>query len=151
MTKTLQEMRVPLLDLSAQHATLREDLSAAICRVLDSQQFILGEDVRLLETEIARYTQTRYAVGCASGSDALLLALMALDVRAGDEVITTPYSFFATAGSIARLGAVPRFVDIEPRTYNLDPAQIEAAITPRTRAVMPVHLYGQMAAMDALM
>ena len=144
-------MQVPLLDLKRQHAALREELCAATERVIDSQQFVLGEEVRLLEEEIARYSQARHAVGCASGSDALLLALMALDLKAGDEVITTPFSFFATAGSIARTGARPVFVDIEPRTYNLDPSLVEAAITERTRAIMPVHLYGQCVEMDALL
>ncbi len=143
-------MRVPLLDLKAQHAALREELRAAFERVLDTQQFILGEDVRLLETEIAHYTKTSHAVGCASGTDALLLALLALDIGPGDEVVTTPFSFFATASAIARAGAVPRFADIEPRTCNLDPAALERAITPRTRALLPVHLYGQCAAMDEL-
>ena len=143
-------MQVPLLDLKQQHAALREELRAALDRVLDSQQFVLGEDVRLLEEELARYCGTRHAVGCASGSDALLLALLALDVRAGDEVITTPFSFFATASSITRLGARPVFVDIDPRTYNIDVTKIEAAISERTRAIMPVHLYGQCADMDAL-
>ena len=144
-------MQVPLLDLKQQHAALRDELRAAVERVLDSQQFILGEDVRLLEAEIARYTETRHAVGCGSGSDALLLALLALDVKTGDEVITTPFTFFATAGAIARTGARPRFVDIEPRTYNINPAQIEAAINERTRAIMPVHLYGQCAEMDEIL
>jgi len=144
-------MNVPLLDLKQQHAALREELCAATERVIDSQQFVLGEEVRLLEEEIARYSQARHAVGCASGSDALLLALMALDLKAGDEVITTPFSFFATASSIARTGARPVFVDIEPRTYNLDPSLVEDAITERTRAIMPVHLYGQCVEMDALL
>ncbi|MDQ1589661.1 MAG: hypothetical protein QOG71_288 [Pyrinomonadaceae bacterium] len=143
-------MNVPLLDLRQQHAHLREELRAATDRVLDSQQFVLGEEVRLLEEEIARYSTTRHAVGCASGSDALLLALMALDIKAGDEVITTPFSFFATASAVTRTGATPVFVDIEPRTYNLDPSLVEAAISERTRALLPVHLYGQCAAMDAL-
>jgi dTDP-4-amino-4,6-dideoxygalactose transaminase len=143
-------MRVPLLDLKAQHDALRDDLRAAVERVMDSQQFILGEEVSLLETEIARYSRTKHAVGCANGSDALLLALMALDVRSGDEVITTPYTFFATASAVTRLGARPRFVDIRPDTYNIDPEKIEAAITPRTRAIMPVHLYGQCAELDEL-
>lgn len=141
---------MPLLDLKAQHASLRDELRAAIERVMESQAFILGPEVEALETELASYSRVKYAVGCASGSDALLLALMALDVGAGDEVITTPFSFFATASAIVRLGARPRFVDIEPRTFNLDAAQIEAAITERTRAIMPVHLYGQCADADAL-
>jgi dTDP-4-amino-4,6-dideoxygalactose transaminase len=144
-------MRVPLLDLSEQHARLREELRAAIDRVVDSQQFVLGPDVRLLEEEVARYTGARHAVGCASGSDALLLALLALDVGAGDEVVTSPFTFFATAGAIARLGARPRFVDIEPRTCNIDASKIEAATGPRTRAIIPVHLYGQCAEMGEIM
>ena len=151
MTQASAQMNVPLLDLKPQHAHLRAELLAATTRIIDSQQFILGEEVRLLEAEIAEYSQTTHAVGCASGSDALLLALMALDTKAGDEVMTTPFSFFATASAIARTGATPVFVDIEPHTYNLDPAKVEAAITARTRAIMPVHLYGQPAAMDALL
>lgn len=148
---TTRSMQVPLLDLKQQHEALRDELRAAVERILDSQQFVLGEEVRLLEAEIARYCGTRHAVGCASGSDALLLALMALDIGAGDEVITTPFSFFATASAITRTGARPVFVDIEPRTYNLAPARLEAAINERTRAIMPVHLYGQCAEMDALL
>ncbi|MCA1555772.1 MAG: DegT/DnrJ/EryC1/StrS family aminotransferase [Acidobacteria bacterium] len=151
MSETRTIMNVPLLDLKQQHAALREELRAATERVIDSQQFVLGEEVRLLEEEVARYSQAKHAVGCASGSDALLLALMALDIKAGDEVITTPFSFFATASSITRTGARPVFVDIEPRTYNLDPSLVEAVITERTRAIMPVHLYGQCVEMDALL
>ena len=144
-------MQVPLLDLKQQHAALREELRAAVERVFESQHFILGEDVRQFEAEFASYTRTKHAVGCGSGSDALLLALLALDIGAGQEVVTTPFTFFATAGAIARAGARPVFVDIEPRTYNIDPAKIEAAITERTRAVMPVHLYGQCAEMDGVL
>ncbi|HEX8161016.1 MAG TPA: DegT/DnrJ/EryC1/StrS family aminotransferase [Pyrinomonadaceae bacterium] len=150
MSKPPATMRVPLLDLRAQYETLREEVLASVGRVLESQGFVLGADVGALEAEVASYAGARHAVGCASGSDALLLALMALDVRAGDEVVTTPYSFFATAGSIARLGARPVFVDIEPRSYNIDPEKIGAALTERTRALMPVHLYGQCAEMDAI-
>ena len=140
---------MPLLDLGAQHAALRAELHAAVARVLDTQQFILGREVVALEEEVARYTGAAHAVGCASGSDALLLALMALDLRPGDEVITSPYTFFATASSITRLGARPIFADIDPRTYNIDVRKIEALVGPRTRAIMPVHLYGQCAEMDA--
>jgi dTDP-4-amino-4,6-dideoxygalactose transaminase len=143
-------MKVPLLDLQGQHHALRSQLLAAVERVIDTQQFVLGPEVAALEKEIAEYSGTKFAVGCASGSDALLLALMALDIRPGDEVVTTPFSFFATASAITRLGAVPRFVDIDEQTYNIDPAQIEAAITDRTRAIMPVHLYGQCSDMDAI-
>lgn len=142
---------VPLLDLQAQQGFLNDEIREAANRVLLSGHFILGPEVSALEREIAHYSQAAFAIGCASGSDALLLALMALDIAEGDEVITTPYSFFATASSIARLGARPVFVDINPQTFNLDTAQVEAVITPRTRAILPVHLYGQCAEMDGLM
>ena len=144
-------MKVPLIDLGPQHRLLREELLAAIQRVLDSQQFVLGSEVRTFEEGIAKYCQTQHAIGCASGSDALLLAMMALDLKAGDEVITSPFTFFATGAAIARVGATPVFVDIDPQTYNLDPDRVEAAITQHTRAILPVHLYGHCADMTALM
>src|SRR5678815_3849988 len=144
-------MNVPLLDLQAQYVSLRDDLREAVERVMSSQRFVLGDEVRELENTLAAYCETKHAIGCASGSDALLLALMALDIKAGDEVITTPFTFFATGSAITRLGARPVFVDIDPLTYNIDPAAVARAITPRTKAIMPVHLYGQCVDMDALL
>src|SRR5215210_6186263 len=142
---------VPLLDLKEQNSRIGAEIRVAIDSVIESQHFILGPEVEALEREVAAYSQCQYGIGVSSGTDALLVSLMALDIKPGDEIITTPYSFFATAGSIARLGAKPIFVDIDPVTFNLAPELIESRITERTRAIMPVHLYGQMAEMDAIM
>jgi len=143
-------MNVPLLDLKAQFQPLRAEIMAEVQTVCDEQGFILGPRVVAFEESIARYIGSRYAIGCASGSDALLLSLMAMGVKAGDEVITIPFTFFATAGVISRLGAKPVFVDIQPDTFNIDPNLIEKAITPRTKAIIPVHLFGQCADMAAI-
>ncbi|MGI9037067.1 MAG: DegT/DnrJ/EryC1/StrS family aminotransferase [Pyrinomonadaceae bacterium] len=144
-------MKVPFLDLKEQNQALRPEIEAAIATVLDSNGFILGAEVAGLEKELAAYCRTKFAVGCASGTDALMLALMAFDIGCGDEVITTPYSFFASASSIARLGATPVFVDIEPHTYNINVNQIEDKITRRTKAVMPVDLFGQCAEIQRIL
>jgi dTDP-4-amino-4,6-dideoxygalactose transaminase len=141
----------PFLDLKAQHATIRDEVLAAVTAVLESQHFIMGPEVEKLETEVAQFIGSSFAIGCASGSDALLLALMSMGVGSGDEVVTTPFTFVATAGSIARLNAKPVFVDIDPETYNLDWRQLEAAITPRTKAIIPVHLFGLPAEMGKIM
>ena len=150
---TASERQIPLLDLQAQHKQIRDEVLAEIVRVVDSQKFILGEDVKKLEAEIASYSGTKYAIGCASGSDALILALMALDVRPGDEVLTTPYTFFATAGAISRVGAVPVFVDVEEDTFNLDVSLMKDVLAahPKVRAIIPVHLFGGCADMDPIM
>ena len=140
-TKTT--MTVPLLDLKAQYADIRAEIDDAVRRVMESARFIGGPEVSGLEEEVARYSQVPYGIGCASGTDALLLSLRVLGIGPGDEVVTSAYSFFASAGTIANVGATPVFVDIDPRTYNLDPHRLEGAITPRTKAVIAVHLYGQ--------
>jgi dTDP-4-amino-4,6-dideoxygalactose transaminase len=149
---TVSEKQIPLLDLQAQHRQIREEVLAEIVRVVDSQKFILGEDVKKLEQEIAPYCACQYAVGCASGSDALMLALMALDIRPGDEVLTTPYTFFATAGAISRMGAVPVFADVEAGTFNLDVHRMTEVLAdhPKIRAMIPVHLFGGCADMDPI-
>ncbi len=141
---------VPLLDLKAQYARIKDEILPAVHAVLESQYFILGPTVTTCEQQIAEYCGCAHAVGVSSGSDALLISMMAEGIGPGDEVITTPYTFFATVGSIVRLGAAPVFVDIDPITYNLDVSQLEGRITPRTKAIMPVHLYGQCAEMDAV-
>jgi dTDP-4-amino-4,6-dideoxygalactose transaminase len=144
-------MKVPLLNLQAQYVSYRDEVREVIDQVFESQHFVFGAHGRALETAIADYSQTKHAIGCASGSDALLLALMALDIGQGDEVITTPFTFFATGAAIARLGAKPVFVDIDPNSYNIDAAKIPSAITSHTKAILPVHLYGQCADMDPLL
>jgi dTDP-4-amino-4,6-dideoxygalactose transaminase len=141
-------MSVPLLDLKAQHATIRDDVVAAMMKVVDAQTFILGDAVTTLEQQVAALSHTKHAIGCANGTDAILLAMRALDVGRGDEVITTPFTFFATAGTIHNVGATPVFVDIEPDSYCIRPDAAAAARTSKTRAVIPVDLFGQMAAIE---
>ena len=143
-------MPVPLLDLRAQHATIRDDVVAAMMRVVDDQLFILGEPVERLESAVADLSHVKHAIGCANGTDAILLAMRALDIGRGDEVVTTPFTFFATAGTIHNVGATPVFVDIEPDTFNIAPDAVGAAVTPRTKAVIPVDLFGQMAAIERI-
>lgn len=144
-------MPVPLLDLKLQYQTLKKDIDDALLRVAASQMCILGPEVEALEAELAEYLQVRHAIGVSSGTDALIVALMALGIGPGDEVIVPTFSFFATAGCVSRLGAAPVFVDVDPVSFNIDPALVRSAITPRTKAIVPVHLFGQSADMDALM
>ncbi len=141
-------MPVPLLDLRAQYATIKSDVVAAMMQVVEQQAFILGDPVATLECAIAGLSQSKYAIGCANGTDAILLALRALNVGTGDEVVTTPFTFFATGGAVHNVGARPVFVDIDPRTFNIAPDAVAAAITPRTKAVIAVDLFGQMAAIE---
>jgi dTDP-4-amino-4,6-dideoxygalactose transaminase len=143
-------MSVPLLDLKAQHATIRDEVVAAMMKVVDAQTFILGDAVTQLESEVAALSHTKHAIGCANGTDAILLAMRALDVGRGDEIITTPFTFFATAGTIHNVGATPVFVDIEPQTYNIRPDAIAAARTSKTKATIPVDLFGQMAPIEEI-
>lgn len=144
-------MNVPLLDLKAQYASIKDEVDAAVAGVVSSQRFVLGPAVEACEKDLARYCGCAHAVGVSSGTDALMAVLMAEGIGPGDEVITTPFTFFATAGAVARLGAVPVFVDIDPVTFNIDPGGIEARVTERTRAIVPVHLFGQMAEMEPVM
>lgn len=151
MKNTQPVMKVSAVDLKAQYATLREELLQSLHEILESQLFILGPKVAQLEKEIAAYCETSHAVGVASGTDALLLGLRAVGVERGNEVVTTPFSFFATAGAIHNVGAVPVFVDVDPQTLNIDPRKIEAKLTSRTKAIIPVHLFGQSADMKPIM
>ena len=144
-------MFVPLLDLKAQYNLIKDEIKEAIERVFGHQRFILGPEVKELEERISNYCGTKYATGVSSGTDALLLALMSIGIKPGDEIITSTYTFFATGGSIYRLGAIPVFVDIDKKTYNMDPSKIEEKITGKTKALIPVHLFGQMCQMDPIM
>lgn len=150
MSISTETRGVPALDLKAQYRSIRDEIDEAVARVIENQGFILGPEVASLEAEIAAFCEVPRAVGCASGTDALLLPLLAWGIEPGDEVVTSPFSFFATAGSIHRAGAKPVFVDIDPETYNINTTLIESAITSRTRAIIPVHLYGQTAEMDPI-
>ena len=144
-------MKIPLVDLKAQYSSIKEEIERAIQKVIESRQFILGEEVEALEKEIAPFLGVRHAIGVASGTEALLIALLACGVRPGDEVITTPFTFIATAEAITQCGARPVFVDIDSRTYNIDSSKIEPTITKRTKAILPVYLYGQPADMDSIL
>jgi dTDP-4-amino-4,6-dideoxygalactose transaminase len=149
---SVAERQIPLLDLQAQHKQIREEVLAEVVRVIDSQKFIMGDDVKKLEQSIAQYTNTKFATGCASGSDALFLALLGLDIKPGDEVLTTPYTFFSTVGAICRIGATPVFVDVEADTFNMDMSLVAETLAahPKVRAIIPIHLFGACADMDAL-
>lgn len=142
---------IPILDLQEQYLSIKSEIDQAVKNVLTSGNYILGENVAALEAEIADYCGVKYGVGVGNGTDALLLALIAFDIKAGDEVITTPYTFFATAEAISWLGATPVFIDIDPKTYNIDVDKIEEKITEKTKAILPVHIFGQMADMDAIL
>ena len=144
-------MQVPLLDLKAQYQTIKNEVLKAVSEVLESQVCIGGPKVAELEKKIAAISDCKFAVGASSGTDAILNTLMSLDIGSGGEVITTPFTFFATVGCIARVGARPVFVDIDPKTYNIDANKVASAVTNKTKAIMPVHLYGQIAEMDAIM
>lgn len=150
--QAVQQKAIPLLDLKAQHQGIRDEVLAAVIRVIDSQKFIMGEEVQKLEQEIAAYSNAQFGIGCASGSDALFLALLALDLAPGDEVLTTPYTFFATAGAIHRAGAVPVFVDIDAATFNMDMNLVADVLAahPKIKAILPIHLFGGCADLDPL-
>ncbi|MDN4072006.1 DegT/DnrJ/EryC1/StrS family aminotransferase [Fictibacillus terranigra] len=143
-------MKVPMLDLSEQYQILKEEIFASLEEIMSGSRFILGDNVKKLEKDVADYSAAKYGVGVANGSDALHISLLGCGVKQGDEVIVPSFTFFATAGAVARAGAVPVFVDIDPKTYNIDPAKIEAAVTEKTKAIIPVHLYGQMADMEPI-
>ena len=153
MASQLSTRAIPLLDLRRQFDPIREEVMREVERVIESQRFILGDDVERFERNFAAYCGTAHAVGCGSGTDALELALLALDIGPGDKVLTVPYSFFATAGAILSVGAKPVFVDVEPETFNLDVTKLEGALAahPNVKAILPVHLYGACADMDAIL